>query len=248
MPPHDPVRRLRAEALAPREFLRLRRSRIYAGDGVAHGDELPVLLIPAFLVDDASLSVMAHWLRRTGYRPRRSRLGRNVGCAERSLGRLERRLVHVSNQEGRRVVLVGHSRGGHFARVLAVRHPDRVAGIITLGAPPMDPRAVHAAVAAPAIALTLLGSAGVPGLMRSSCFVGRCCERFRRELDGPFPQQVPYVAVYSKSDAIVDWHRLSDRHAERVDVHASHIGLAVNKHAYAAVAAALQRFREEGDA
>jgi hypothetical protein len=59
---------------------------------------------------------------------------------------------------------------------------------------------------------------------------------------------VPYVAVYSKTDAIVDWHRLSERWGERVEVPASHVGLVVNHHAYAAVASALASFHEKGAA
>jgi pimeloyl-ACP methyl ester carboxylesterase len=188
---------------------------------------------------------MGRWLRRTGHRPHRSGIGRNVGCAEEGVRRLAHRVERIAHEHGRPVALVGHSRGGHFARVIAVRRPQHVAGVVTLGAPPMNPRAVHMAAAAPAVAVTLLGTLGVPGLMRSSCFLGRCCARFRSELAGPFPNGVPYVAVYSRSDAIVDWQRTNDPGAERVEVPASHLGIVVNHHAYAAVASALQRFTDQ---
>jgi pimeloyl-ACP methyl ester carboxylesterase len=234
---------LRDEFASPREYLRLRVSPVFAGMDVARGEGRPVLLLPGFLADDASLAVLRRWLRRAGYRTHRSHLGRNVGCAERSLRRLERRLVAIAGEDGGPVAVVGHSRGGHFARVLAVRRPDLVAGIVTLGAPPMDPRAVHVAAAAPAVAVTLLGTLGVPGLMRSSCYLGACCNRFRAQLAGPFPPEVPFVAVYSKTDGIVDWHRLTEPAAERVEVPASHLGLIVNVYAYAVIAAALERFR-----
>jgi pimeloyl-ACP methyl ester carboxylesterase len=246
VPPREPARSLAAEAISPREYWRLRRSGIFAGEGV-DGAGLPVLLVPGFLTDDGSLSVMGRWLHRTGHRPHRSRLGRNVGCAEDATRHLTRRLEDISLREARPVALIGHSRGGHFARVAAVRRPDLVAGVVTLGSPPLHPAAVHPAAAGPAIAVTLLGTLGVPGLMRASCFLGRCCAEFRAQLAGPFPAAVPYVAVYSKLDAIVDWHRLTDRAAERVDVPASHLGLVVNHHAYAAVASALASFREKGE-
>jgi pimeloyl-ACP methyl ester carboxylesterase len=243
-PRGDPARRLVAEAISPREYLRLRRSRVFAGVDI-DGDGLPVLLIPGFLTDDGFLSVMGRWLHRTGHRPYRSGLGRNVGCAERGVSRLARRVEEIADREGRPVALVGHSRGGHFARVVAIRRPQLVAGVVTLGTPPMNPRAVHVAAAGPAVAVTLLGTLGAPGLMRSSCFIGSCCARFRTELAGPFPRGVPYVAVYSKSDPIVDWRRMTDRAAERVEVHASHLGIVVNHHAYAAVAEALHRFSDQ---
>ena len=237
--PREPPRRIAAEAVSAREYVRLRRSRVFAGEGV-DGDGLPVLLIPGFLTDDGALSVMGRWLRRTGHRPYRSGIGRNIDCAEKGVRRLAHRVEEIAHREGRRVALVGHSRGGHFARVIAVRRPDHVAGVVTLSAPPMNPRAVHAAAALPAVAVTLLGTLGVPGMMRSSCFLGRCCARFRTELTGPFPAGLPYTAVFSKSDAIVDWHRFADPAAQRVEVPASHLGIVVNHHAYAAVAAALQ--------
>jgi pimeloyl-ACP methyl ester carboxylesterase len=243
----EPARHLRAEVISPWEYARLRRSAVFAGDGIDGGGR-PVLLLPGFLMDDGSMAVMARWLRRTGHRPHHAQAGRNVGCAEHALGHLQQRLAELVHREGRPVALIGHSRGGHFARVLAIRRPELVAGVVTLGAPPLDPRAVHLAAAAPAVAVTLLGTLGVPGLMRTSCFLGRCCAGFRSQLAGPFPADVPFVAIYSKSDAVVDWHRLREPAAASVEVPASHTGLIVNHHAYAAVASALQSFRDRGAA
>lgn len=234
----EPARRIAAEAIAPREYLQLRGSPVFAGVGVS-GAGLPVLLMPGFLSNDGAMSVMGRWLYRTGHRPYRARAGRNLGCAERAVRRLERRLDEIVQREGRPVALVGHSRGGHFARVLAVRRPDQVVGVVTLGAPPMQARAIHPAVAAPAIAVTLLGTFGIPGLMRASCFRGRCCARFRAELAGPFPREVRYVAVYSKADAVVDWQQSTDLAPERVEVPASHLGLVVNRYVYTVLASVL---------
>src|SRR5215204_1727815 len=42
----------------------------------------------------------------------------NVDCSDRAADRLERRLLALHARTGRRVALVGHSRGGHFAKAL----------------------------------------------------------------------------------------------------------------------------------
>src|ERR1700739_3952623 len=86
----------------------------------------PVLLVPGFLAGDTSLAVLRGWLRRRGSRTSSARMWLNVDCAERAVGRLEVRLRKLAARTGRRVVLIGQSRGGELARVLAVRHADVV--------------------------------------------------------------------------------------------------------------------------
>jgi triacylglycerol lipase len=239
-----PSRELWREAGTYREYRRLRSSPVFAGEGVERGDGQPVLLVPGFLTGDNALGVMARWLRRTGHRPARAGIGVNLACGERATQALERRLDDVARRTGRKVAIVGHSRGGHFARVLAVRRPDLVSGIVTLGAPPMDPLAIHPLVRISAIAVTSLGSLGVPNLLRFSCFLGSCCRQFREQLQGPFPREVGFVAVYSRHDPIVDWRRLTERAADEVEVRATHTGIVVCADAYRAVAAALRSFPE----
>ena len=80
----------------------------------------PVLLIPGFLAGDASLTVMAGWLRRRGHRVRTSGIRLNVGCSGRDLDRLDTVLAAF----GEPVVLIGQSRGGTLARALTARYPD----------------------------------------------------------------------------------------------------------------------------
>src|SRR5215213_9046071 len=65
MPPLWREARIGLEAAA------LVRDPIFRGDGVADGRGRPVLLIPGFLAGDGSLSMMAGWLKRSGYRPSR---------------------------------------------------------------------------------------------------------------------------------------------------------------------------------
>src|SRR4051812_48733067 len=121
------------ESRAALEHLALRRDPVLRGEGVPHGDGGPVMLIPGFLASDVSLGLMASWLQRIGYQPTRAQMRANVDCAERALGRLEDLLVAKHERcGGWPVAIVGQSRGGAFARMLAVRRPDLISGIVTL--------------------------------------------------------------------------------------------------------------------
>jgi pimeloyl-ACP methyl ester carboxylesterase len=187
------------------------------------GDGPPVLLIPGFLAGDTSLEPLARHLGQAGYRPLPAGMQRNVDCSERAAGRLAERLREL----GQPVALVGHSRGGMLAHVLARRHPDLVAGVVTIGAPRRDPLALHPAVLAPALSLGIAGSLGVAGLVRYSCAFGRCCAAFRRDLAAPVAP--PSLAIFSRRDGIVDWRACLDPAGRHVEVHSSHCGMASDR-------------------
>src|SRR4051794_24403240 len=217
---------------------------IFRGDGMPDGRGRPVLLIPGFLAGDGSLSMMAGWLKRTGYRPSRAGMVANVNCAGVVLPRLEERLERLVDRQGRRAAVVGQSRGGTLAKVLARRRPDLVAGVVGLGAPQLQPLAVHPLVRLQVEAVSRLGSLGAPGLFKRSCLNGGCCSSFWEDLAQPPPAGVRLVSVYSKSDGVVDWRSCLDPHAtELVEIRASHCGMAVSRAAWRAVADALDGFR-----
>lgn len=234
------VRGILYEAGVMAEYAGLRRSPVYRGEGVVSGDGRPVLLLPGFLTSASAFGMMGSWLARSGYRPHRATRRLNTACGEFSVSAIERRVGRIHARTGQRVALVAHSRGGHFARVLAVRRPDLVAGIVTLGEPPLDFTACNVAVLAPAFAVAALGTAGVPGMMGISCFYGDCCERFREQLTQPLPGSMPHVAVHSPRDGIVHHGFVDEPHATRVTITASHLGMLANPEAYRAVAEGLQ--------
>src|SRR3954453_4518421 len=233
------------EARIGLEAAALVRDPIFRGDGVADGRGRPVLLIPGFLAGDGSLSMMAGWLKRTGYRPSRAGIVANVNCAGVLLPRLEERLERLVDRQGRRAAVVGQSRGGTLAKGLARRGPDLVAGVVGLGAPQVQPLAVHPLVRLQVEAVSRLGSLGAPGLFKRSCLNGECCSSFWEDLAGPRAPGVPLVSVYSKSDGVVDWHSCLDPHAtELVEIRTSHCGMAVSRAAWRAVADALESFAD----
>src|SRR5579871_1553389 len=70
----DPVRerwlgRPLAETRGWLELGRLLADPVFNGVGVPRGDARPVVLMPGFVAGDQTLTVLAAWLRRVGYRP-----------------------------------------------------------------------------------------------------------------------------------------------------------------------------------
>ena len=224
------------------EAARLVRSSVWRGEGVTDGQGRPVLLIPGFLAGDGSLSMLTHWLRRSGYHTRKAGMWLNVDCSGRSLGRLERSLEGLVEGQGRPAVVIGQSRGGSFAKVLAQTRPELVSGVVTLGTPQLDPLAVHPLVRLQIEAVALASSLRVPHLFSRSCIDGKCCETFWEQLAAPLDPSLGYLAIYSRSDGIVDWKACLDPSAEHLEVSSSHCGMGMNPGVYRGIADALERF------
>jgi triacylglycerol lipase len=239
--PHVPP--LWRESRVAFEAAQLLRSPVWRGEGVVPGEGRGVLLVPGFLAGDGTLATMAKWLRANGYWTLRAGIRANVGCSQDACERMEERLEALADRTGRRVAIVGQSRGGVLARVVATRRPDLVSGIVTLGAPTVGMLRVHPLVLLQVGLVGALGTGRVPGLFRMSCLRGQCCAAFRADLTDRFPAGVRYVCVYSRSDGIVDWRACIDGAAdELVEIRASHCGMAVSRGAYEEVARALAAF------
>jgi pimeloyl-ACP methyl ester carboxylesterase len=227
------------EARIGLERAALSRDPVLRGQGVARGDGMPVLLIPGFMAGDLTLSMMGGWLGRLGYEPRRAGIRANVDCTGHAIDRLEQALQRLTDHHGRPAAIIGHSRGGSMARILAVRRPELVTGIVCLGSPLTDQLAVHPLVRAQVEAVAALGGIGVQGLFRRACLLGDCCGQVRREAMAPFPDGVRFTSLYSRSDGIVDWHACLDPAARQIEVRSSHCGMAVNGQVYTEVGRAL---------
>jgi triacylglycerol lipase len=242
-PSHPP---LWLESRAGLEAAKLVRSRVWRGEGVTDGRGQPVLLIPGFLAGDGSLSMLTHWLRRSGYHTRKAGIRVNVDCSGRALARLESSLEELVERQGRPAIIIGQSRGGTFAKVLAQTRPDLVAGVISLGTPQVDPLAVHPLVRLQVEAVALGGSLRIPNLFSRSCIEGDCCETFWDHLAAPLDPSIGYLAIYSKTDGIVDWKSCLDPSAEHLEIQSSHCGMGMNPGAYRGIADALKRFSKAG--
>lgn len=227
------------ECGSPGELARLLIDPVMRGRGVPHGDGRSVLLLPGFLAPDASLSLLARFLGRIGYRPVASGIRFNSGCGD----SFDERMVGVIDREysmgGRRLAIVGHSRGGHYARSLAARYPDRVSHVVTMGSGVEDPLAVSMLAKSGA---TIVRNAVVgcdPARSERGCFTLQCTCPYAAGYAAPFPADVRFTSIYSRKDGVVRWQSCLAEYATCVEVRGSHFGLAFNRHAYRAVAEAL---------
>lgn len=104
-----------------------------------------IMMLPGFATHPVRLKYMAEQIEKAGHKVKRWGMGFNFGPTPENVAFLEERLVHIHQLYGRKVVLVGWSLGGLFARELAKRHPDKVAKVITMGSPfSGNPRANNA--------------------------------------------------------------------------------------------------------
>lgn len=218
------------------ELARLLVDPVYRGEGVPRGDGAPVIAIPGFLAGDASLWVMRDWLRRLGYAPHESEMHVNVACSDRALDRLERLADRLHAQTGRRVALIGHSRGGHFAKALAHRRPECVSAVISLGAGLDEPFAISIPTQAALGALRSVYARTSDRVARNGCLTATCHCRFTHDFSAPFPEEVPLTSIYSEGDGVVRWQACVVPYARCVPVMGSHVGLAYNRQAYRVLA------------
>jgi triacylglycerol lipase len=179
-----------------------------------------VLLIPGFLAGDATLYPLANWLRSRGHRVFFSGILANADCPRRAVDRLGRILNEQYQKAGGKLVIIGHSLGGIYARELARRFPDKVEQIILLGAPIHEPLK-HAN---PYVVMV----ARLTRHLRhhDTCDLGSICGI---NGDAP-PPGVRETIIYSKNDGIVDWEGCIERgpNVEAVEVGSTHVGLPYN--------------------
>jgi pimeloyl-ACP methyl ester carboxylesterase len=184
-----------------------------------------VLLVPGLMAGDASLHALADGVARHGYRPVMSGIERNVDCSGATVVRLVGRLEEAAAQNGGPVAVIGHSRGGLLARALAHRRPDLVGALVTLGSPHADQLALHPVVLGQVVALGMLGTLGVAGLLRLGCGGGGCCASFNKALAAPLPHEFPYLSLYSRQDGVVDWRACLDPLGRHREVDTTHCGM-----------------------
>lgn len=228
-----------AEVRWQAELARLLVDSVFWGRDVPHGAGEPVLLIPGFLASDGSLVVMHSWLRGVGYEPHFAGMLANVACSDRALDRLDARLERIHRETGRRVTVLGHSRGAHFAKALARRRPERVASVIALGAGLDTPFEISVPTKAAVAAVRAVHARTTDRVARNGCLTEACRCAFARDYAGEFPGEVPLTSIYSRGDGVVRWTACVVPYARCVEVTGSHVGLAFNRKAYREIALAL---------
>jgi pimeloyl-ACP methyl ester carboxylesterase len=224
------------EMLAPAEWLRLRASAVYRGDGVPRGDGAPVVLVHGFLTRGGYLAPFRTWLQRIGYSARIADIGWNADCTDVLTERLLGIVRQTFDATGARVHLIGHSFGGVLSRAAAARARDRVASVTTLGSPfrglALNPVLRLGAAAVRAGIHARRGDAVQAGCLTLAC---RCPSV--RALQAPLPSDLPQLAIATRYDGVADWRYGVDRATTAtLEVTASHVGLVLNPAAYRTVA------------
>ncbi len=213
------------------------------------GDGHPVLLLPGFMADEATLAPLRWFLSMLGHDVQSWGFGRNVGFQARHATALEQKIRHLHHAAGRRVSLVGWSLGGVFALYGAHQASDCVRQVVTLGSPvsvddsgsqsPAMVKALYRLVAHP------LG----PGVHVAQPRV----KKLRQRVLPP----VPTTCLYSLTDGVVPPQEATldgdPALHENIRVLGSHSGLGFNPMVLAIVAQRLaqaeghwQPFKPEG--
>jgi triacylglycerol lipase len=222
------------DPLALRELTALLRDPVFRGRGVPHGDGRPVLLVPGFLSGDWSLRLLHDWLRRIGYSAHLSGIQLNVRASEHMLAGLRHRMAAIRQQDGSRVTLVGHSRGGLLAKVLSQRTPQAIEQVITLGAPLADWTD---------IALATRAAVGVVRTANEIGFGTRLHTEGRFAHDLRLPPAVPTTSIYTRSDDVVNFRSCLRPDIPAISVWGSHNGLVINPEVYRLLGRLLARPR-----
>ncbi len=188
----------------------------------------PVLVVPGFMASDRSTMELRRGLARGGWRVHPWEMGLNKGARVDTLVRLKARLDAV--HDPRRVLLVGWSLGGLFARELARAHPELVRAVVTLGSP-------------------------FSGDLRTNNNVRRFYEWVAgHPVDQPpFPRltakpPVPTLALWSRRDGIVSVRSARGLEHERdkeVEVDTNHMGFAVSRAALVQINREIRIFLDE---
>lgn len=136
-----PVGYARPQGRVARRFVREVGSTRSSADWpeLADGQGTPVLLVPGFLANDATMGRLGRWLSQSGYQVQQAGIGLNTACAQQLVDRLA---AVLERQDGGRAVVIGQSRGGMLARGLAVSRPDLVSAAVMLGSPVHEPIAI----------------------------------------------------------------------------------------------------------
>jgi triacylglycerol lipase len=225
------------ESLVGLEWLTLRMSPVYFGCGVPRGDGAAVIVVPGFLGSDLYLQELYWWLGRMGYRPYMSRIGRNAECLDLLVTRLMATVAEAHEDTGRKVHLIGHSLGGMLSRSAAALRPERVASVMTLGSPFRGIRS-HPFI------LQISNRVGnrvrqqnrLAGDGRKdepNCYTGYCRCDAVSAFSACLPESIPHLAVYTRTDGVVDWRFcINDDSARNVEVAGTHTGLAFNPQVY----------------
>ncbi len=193
--------------------------------GTPEGGGRGVLLIPGFGFGDASTLPLQLVLRAAGYRVFCSNILLNINCADRAVDDLVAVAEAAVRDNGDRPLLViGHSRGGMLARGLAVRRPDLVDRVISMGAP-LNYEFAFYEIPAPLVGALQQVQHADPRRRALRCSTPECTCDYMLAAHRPLPEGIDLVSLYTTSDGIVDWRACVVPGAKNIEVPGTHLGM-----------------------
>jgi pimeloyl-ACP methyl ester carboxylesterase len=187
----------------------------------------PALVIPGFVAHDRATLALRQALASRGWRVHGWEMGVNWGAREDTVRRLKFRLDAISRDD--KVLLVGWSLGGLFARELARAFPGQVRAVVTLGSPfSGDPKQNN---------------------------VWRIYERIARHKvdDPPIPRvakkpPVPHLALWSRKDGLIAPRAargLDEERDKAVELDCTHMAFGVSRRAAREIVREVETFLAE---
>jgi pimeloyl-ACP methyl ester carboxylesterase len=189
-------------------------------------DGPPALVIPGFVAHDRTTAALRQSLAEAGWRTHGWERGVNWGARADTVDQLKQRLDEISPEK---ILVVGWSLGGLFARELGRAAPERVRAVVTLGSPfSGDPKQNN---------------------------VWRMYERVagHKVDDPPLPRitgkpPVPHLALWSRKDGLIaprSARGLDDERDKAVELDCTHMGFGVSRRATRDVVREIERFLVE---
>jgi hypothetical protein len=190
-------------------------------------DGPPALVIPGWAASDRTTLALRTALAEAGWRAHGWELGWNRGARVDTVALLRKRVEEIG--AGRKVLLVGWSLGGIYARELARAVPDEVLAVVTLGSP-------------------FSGDPKQNNVWRLYEWVAG-----HRVDDPPIPRitgkpPVPHLALWSRRDGIVAPRSASGLEGERdkaVELGCTHMAFGVSRTTARQVAREIDGFLDE---
>jgi hypothetical protein len=189
-------------------------------------DGPPVLVLPGFLAHDRTTNALRKALAEAGWRVHGWELGMNWGARADTLGKLKTRLDALA--KGEKILVVGWSLGGLFARELARAYPEQVLAVVTLGSP-------------------FSGDAKQNNVWRLYELVAG-----HKVDEPPIPRitdkpPVPTLALWSRRDGLIaprSARGLEDERDKEVELTCTHMGFGVSSRAARDVVREIEKFLE----